>query len=531
MLRGSGVRDDWCASSAAGLALSSTAEGRDGLIDQELIARIRRLFFAEHWKVGTIAADQGVHHDTVERALFGEPRPAPAPRPSALDPYTDFMRKTLQAHPRLRATRLHRMLQERGYRGSARQVRRKVSELRPRCSKEAFLRRRTLPGEEDQTDWGSFGRVRIGRATHPLCCFVKTLTYSRNFYLEFFLNQIQQSFLLGHVRAFNDFEGVARVSLYDNLRSAVLERHGQAIHFHPRLLELAAHYHFEPRATAPARGSEKGAVERTIRYIRDSFFAARTITTLERLNREALAWRDQVALERRWPGGDHKTVAQVFAEEKPFLLPLPCHPFNTDVMIPIRTRKTIYVRFDLNDYSIPPDFVERPLSLVVSQTTVRVLHGTTEIAHHRRSYDRHQRVDNPAHIEALLAIKQGARGSTASPRLLAAVPEGERFLDAAFRKGESIARYTDKLLLLLDDYGASELRAAIQEALHKDTPRLGSVAYILAKRRRLGRKPTALPVDLARRPDLNNLFVKPHDSKTYDQLSESDQGEDDDDDD
>ncbi len=499
------------------------------MIDRELFVRIRHLFFAEHWRVGTIATDLGLHHETVEKALFGGPRPVPPPYPSALDPYMDFMRETLEKHPRLTATRLHRMLGERGYTGSARQVRRRVATIRPRRGAEAFLRRRTFPGEESQTDWGSFGQIRIGRAKRPLCCFVKTLTYSRNFYLEFFLDQIQNSFLLGHVHAFNDFEGVPRINLYDNLRSAVIERHGQAVHFHPRLLELAAHYHFEPRACTPARGSEKGAVERTIRYIRDSFFAARTITTLERLNQEALAWRDQVALERRWPGGDHKTVAEAFAEEKPLLLPLPHNPFDTDQMISVRARKIIYIHFDLNDYSIPPDCVEQSLSLVASQHTVRLLRGTTEIAHHRRSYDRQQRVEDPAHIAALLAIKKGARGSTTSARLLAAVPEGEEFLEAAFRKGESVARYTDKLLLLLDDYGASDLRAAMQETLRKDTPRLSSVAYILARRQRISRRPATLPVDLSRRPDLKNLYVKPHDLQTYDQLSDPDKGANDDD--
>ena len=499
------------------------------MIDQELIVRIRRLFFAEHWKVGTIATDLGLHHDTVENALYGGPRPSPLSRPSALDPYVDFMRETLEKHPRLRATRLYGMLRERGYTGSARQVRRKAAELRPRSSSEAFLRRRTFPGEESQVDWGSFGRFHIGRADRPLCCFVMTLTYSRNFYLEFFLNQVQESFLLGHVHAFNDFAGLARVNLYDNLRSAVLERHAGAVHFHPRMLELAAHYHFEPRACAPARGSEKGAVERTIRYIRDSFFAARTITTLDRLNQEALAWRDQVALARRWPGDDRKMVAEAFAEEKRFLLPLPQNPFDTDLMIPVRARKTIYIRFDGNDYSIPPSAVGESLSLLASQITVRILRGTAEIAQHRRSYDRHRRVEDPAHIDALLATKQGARGSVASARLLAAVPEAEKFLDAAFRKGESVAQYTDKLLLLLDDYGASELRAAMQESLQKDTPRLGSVAYILAKRRRLSRRPAALPVDLSRRPDLKDLYVKPHDSQTYDQLSDPDEGGNDDD--
>ena len=482
------------------------------MIDRELFARIRQLFYAEHWKVGTIATELGVHHDTVEKTLYGGPRPVPPPRPSALDPYMNFLRETLKAYPRLTSTRLHRMLCERGYTGSARQVRHKVAGIRPRHA-EAFLRRRTYPGEESQTDWGSFGRLRIGRAERRLSCFVKTLTYSRNFYLEFFLDQILESFLAGYVHAFEDFAGVARRDLVDNLRSAVLERHGQAVHYHPRLLELAAHYHFEPRACAPARGNEKGAVERTIRYIRESFFAARTITTLARLNQEALVWRNQVALERPWPGGDdHKTVAEAFAEEKRFLLPLPKNPFDTDRMISVRSRKTIYIRFDCNDYSIPPDVVGEPLCLVASATRVRLLRGTAEIAEHRRSYERHQRVEDPAHIEALLAIKRGARGSVVSARLLAAVPESEEFLEAAFHKGESVAQHTDKLLLLLDDYGAGELRAAMHEALQKDTPRLASVAYILAKRRRTSRKPTSLPVDLSRRPDLKDLYVKPHDS-------------------
>ena len=76
--------------------------------------------------------------------------------------------------------------------------------------------------------------------------------------------------------AFAAWDGVPRVLLYDNLKSAVLERQGDAIRFHPTLLAFAAHYRFEPRPVAVARGNEKGRVERAIRYVRDSFFAART---------------------------------------------------------------------------------------------------------------------------------------------------------------------------------------------------------------------------------------------------------------
>jgi transposase len=500
------------------------------MIDRERIAEIRRLHLAEHWPVGTIAAELGVHHETVENALLDRPQPRLV-RPSRLDPYVEFMRETLDKHPRLRATRVFQMIQGRGYTGSARQVRRKVAQLRPRGVKEAFLRRRTFPGEEGQVDWGSFGRLRIGSADRPLNCFVLALSYSRNFYLEFFLDQIMESFLRGHDHALRDLGGVPRLLLFDNLRSAVLERHGEAVHFNPRLIEAASHYHFEPRACRPFRGNEKGGVERHIRYIRESFFAARTITTLERLNREALEWRDGVALLRRWPGDDRRTVADAFAEEQRLLLPLPEHPLDTDQLVPVCARKTIYVRFDKNDYTIPPKAVGEPLSLVASQTTVRILRGSDEIARHRRSYDRHERVEDPAHIEALLADKQAARGSVPCTRLLGAVPEAEEFLEAAFRKGESVAQYTGKLLLLLDDYGAPELRAAIQEALQKTTPRISSVAYILGKRRRLSRRVTPLAVDLSRRPDLAELYVKPHDPGVYDQLAEPPKGEDDDDDD
>jgi transposase len=96
------------------------------------------------------------------------------------------------------------------------------------------------------------------------------------------------SFLAGHVSAFGFFGGVPRVLLYDNLKSAVLERKGDAIRFHPTLLELSAHYRYEPRPVAVARGNEKGRVERAIQYIRTSFFPARNYDGLADLNRQAL---------------------------------------------------------------------------------------------------------------------------------------------------------------------------------------------------------------------------------------------------
>jgi len=250
------------------------------MIPRALEAEILRLHHTEHWPIGTIAAQLRVHHGTVRRVLAQagvEVRKATV-RASIVEPYMAFIVETLAKYPTLRASRLYTMVRERGYRGAPDHFRAIVARLRPRPAAEAYLRLRTLPGEQAQCDWAHFGKLTIGGAVRPLMAFVMVLSYSRHLFLRFYLGASMGYFIRGHVEAFAYFKAVPRVVLYDNLKSAVLERQGEAIRFHPTLLEFAGHYRFEPRPVAVARGNEKGRVERAIRYVRDSFFAARSFT-------------------------------------------------------------------------------------------------------------------------------------------------------------------------------------------------------------------------------------------------------------
>ena len=189
------------------------------MISPETRVQIRRYFYAEHWKIGTIAQALDVHPDTVRRAIEVERFQHAEPlRPSIVDPYLPFVRRVLERHPRLRATRIHRMIRDRGYAGSVEQLRRVVARLRPQPH-EAFLRLQVFPAEEAQVDWAYFGSVMVGRAKRQLSCFVITLSWSRALYLEFFFDQTMENFLRGHVRAFQDWSGAPRVILYDNLKS------------------------------------------------------------------------------------------------------------------------------------------------------------------------------------------------------------------------------------------------------------------------------------------------------------------------
>ena len=331
-----------------------------------------------------------MHHTTVARVLgqAGLPRIGPPARRSQVEPYLPFIHQTLEKFPTLTASRLYAMVRERGYRGSGDHFRHLIACYRPRPAAEAYLRLRSLPGEQAQVDWGHFGHRVIGRARRPLMAFVMVLSYSRQIFLRFFLDARMESFLRGHVAAFTAWNGCARVLLYDNLKSAVLERQGDAIRFHPTLIAFAGHYRYDPRPVAVARGNEKGRVERAIRYVRDNFFAARIFADLDDLNVQAETWCRGLAADRRCPGQDTLSVREAFAAEAPRLLALPDNPYPLIERVAVKAGKTPYVRFDLNDYSIPHTKVQRLLTVLADPNEVRIVDGAQVLVCHRRSYDK-----------------------------------------------------------------------------------------------------------------------------------------------
>jgi len=491
------------------------------MISVELRAKVRRLFFAEHWKIGTIAAELGVHRDAVEHAIEPSRFANVAHRESVgtLDAYKPFVLATLEQHPRLRATRVLEMLRQRGYGGSVWPLRRFMRRERP-SKHEAFFRLTVLPGEQAQVDWASFGTIGIGRATRKLSCFVMVLSWSRAVFARFVLDQTLESFLRCHVEGFEKL-GVPRAILYDNLKTAVLERVGDVIRFHPRLLELAGHYHFAPRPVGVARGNEKGRVERTIRYVRESFFAARTYRSLAHLNEQLDAWVAGVAHQRLVPGDDERrTVEQALGQEQPRLLKRPEHPFSCEYVRAVASGKTPYVRFDGNDYSIPHTHVRKPLTLAASETTVRLLDGLATVAVHDRSYDRGRQIEREAHLEGLAAEKKKAREHRGRNRLASACPSATQFLEHVAKHGGHLGGTTTRLLHLLDQVGAVALESALVEALARTAYAAHSVAHILDQRRRATGAPAAFEPTLPSDPRVRDLDVPPHALASYDVLGD-----------
>lgn len=489
-------------------------------IDKELEGNILRYHHVERWGVHTIAAQLGVHHSTVDRVLAqaGLPKVERATKPSILDPYLPFIVQTLEEFPKLSAVRLLEMARVRGYQGGDSHFRARVAQMRPRKQPEAYLRLSTLPGEQAQCDWGHFGHLQIGQAKRPLMAFVLVLSYSRRVFLRFYLHARTDSFIRGHVEAFEHWGGIPKVVLYDNLKSAVIERDAQAIRFNPQLLQIAAHYHFEPRPVAVARGNEKGRVERAIRYIRDNFWAARQWTDLQDLNAQADVWCAGVSSDRRCPEDHSITVRQAYEREQPLLLDLPNNPFPSEERCEVRVHKTPYARFDLNDYSVPHTHVHRTLTVMATLDSVRLLDGTDTVARHARSWDKGQQVEIEAHIHALREHKKAATEHRGQNRLRHAAPSARTLLEHATARGEPLSTLVRDLNRLLDEYGASELELGCLEALERGVPHANAVRLSLQRRREERNLPPALAVPLPDDERARTLSVRPAVLSAYDHL-------------
>jgi hypothetical protein len=265
---------------------------------------------------------------------------------------------------------------------------------------------------------------------------------------------------------------------------------------------------------------DKGRVERAIRFARDAFFAAREFRDLDELNAQARAWCEGAAAERPCPQERRRSVREVFAEEKPHLLGLPDNPFPCEERVEVSVRKSPYVRFDLNDYTIPHDHVNRTLMVMATLETVRILEGAEVIATHSRSFDRGAQIEQPGHIEALVTRKRAARAHRGQDRLQHTAPSAKALFLLAAERGAHLGVLTRGLLQLLDSHGAQALEAAIAAALAEDTAHLGAVRHFIdAHAHARGQRPP-MAVSLPNNPQLQNLSVRAQPLTDYDQLTQ-----------
>ena len=257
-------------------------------------------------------------------------------------------------------------------------------------------------------------------------------------------------------------------------------------------------------------------MERAIRYVRDSFFAGRSFTDLDDLNAQARRWCLGTAADRRWPEDGAFTVRQAFEAERARLLALPEHAFALGERVAVAVGKTPYVRFDLNDYSVPHTQVRRTLSVLADEHTVRILDGASELARHARCWDRGQQVEDAAHVQRLVEHKRAARAHRACDRLAQAAPASATLLEQAAARGENLGTITAALARLLERYGAGALQLAVLDALARGVPHPNAVRLALERAREASGQPPPVALVLPEHVARRDAPVRPHALDSYD---------------
>ena len=316
------------------------------MIDYPTFCRLRQLHDERGLKASPIAAELHLDPKTVEKWVDQptyQPRQG-TQRPSKLDAFKGQIVALLERHP-YTAQQLLQQLRTQGYAGGYSILKEFVREVRP-VRKPAYLMLEFAPGECAQVDWGSFGSVSVGSTRRRLSFFVRVLCYSRLLYLEFTLSEGREQFLACHRPAFEFFGGVTEKVMIDNLKVGVL-RHplGEPALFHPRYLDLAAHYGFRPVACQVRKGNEKGRVESGVGYVKKNFLNGLDIPSFAAVHPAATLWRDTVA-NVRVHGETHRQPSDLFAQEKPRLRPLPAMPYDGAVVRPIGANGCCHVLYD-----------------------------------------------------------------------------------------------------------------------------------------------------------------------------------------
>jgi transposase len=389
--------------------------------------------------VSAIARRTGYDRKTirkyVERGLEPPVYKPREPSPSLLAPYEAFLRERVERFPELTSRRLWREVRELGFRGGYSTLTEFLRGVRPPGNDGVFERRfETPPGRQAQVDFAFFKTEFTDEpgAERIIWLFSLVLGHSRMMWARFVAQQDLATVLRCHVAAFEALGGVPEQILYDRMKTAVLgEVDERGIVYNDKLLALAAHYGFMPKACRPYRAKTKGKVERPFRYVREDFFLARSFRNLDDLNAQFSQWLDQVA-NRRLHGTTGRIVAEHFAEERPSLKGLPAGPYNAVLRLERRITREGMVSVGGNLYSVPDGTRKRPVEVQVTATKVQILEAGTLIAAHpvlegrgkRRIAEGHRTLPPPRN--SMTPRQDGAKPSqpaappgTVTPRSLA----------------------------------------------------------------------------------------------------------------
>ena len=492
---------------------------------------IRRAYHVEEKSIREIARETGRARRTIRRMVeLAEPPGYRRPGKQAhkLGPYKEQIQKLLaqnQSLPRKQrwtAAMIFKEIKKEGFAGAESTVRHYVGQVRKLLRQPSvYLPLEFDPGTDAQVDWGE-GDVLMNGEQITVQLFLMKLSYSRRTFMMAFPSQRQEAFFLGHVRAFDFFEGVPQRISYDNLKTAVKEilqgRHRveQEAFFHFRGLYL-----FDSHFCTPGAGNEKGQVEHSVGYNRRRYLVPLPeVSSYEALN--DYLWQQCLADDSRTVEGQSAAIGAMWQQEKPYLRPLPSHAYDCCRITRVSLNRYSQVQLETNRYSVPTDQAVQQLTAKLHPFTVEIYRPdeSEPIAVHRRCYDRQQEIIDPLHYLSLIRQRPGAIDHAKPLRRWreqwpAVYDELLEHLRQKWPDGRGVREFVN-ILYLHREYSQEEMSRAIAAALAHHCAHLDGVQLWLTQFSRP--EPAFTRLHLADQPRLQGVGEQAVQVAAYDGL-------------
>jgi len=335
------------------------------------------------------------------------------------------------------------------------------------------------PGAEAQHDTSPH-RVVIADKPVTAQCAGLVLAYSRRLLVQYYprFTRFEAKHFLLEAARFMD--GTCPLCVIDNTSVIVADGTGADAIIAPEMAAFARTLGFRFRAHEVGHADRKGRIERPFYYVETNFLPARTFSSFEDLNRQALAWCRDIANQKpkRVLGMSPEAAYLI---EKPYLQPLPnvlplvCEVFERVVDL------YGYVSVDTNRYSVHETFVGQSVSVYKYPADIRIYRRGKEIARHPRLIDqRDARHTLPQHHPTPVRV---SRGPLLEEKLLAGHhPSLERYAAALKQRAHGRGvRALRRLLELKRTYPSGPFLTAIEQALQFGLFDLGRLEKLILK--------------------------------------------------
>lgn len=328
-------------------------------------------------------------------------------RPPVARKYESQVQAIFEAEPDLPTIEILHRLKEKGYTGSKTPVYELVAKLRP-AHQQLVVRFEGLPGEFSQHD---FGHVRVkykDGSMEVIHFFASKLKYSRWAHVCVVPDEKVESLVRALLRAFESFEGIPLVAVFDNPKTIVLKRNAGRIEWNPIFAQVALDLRFAPELCTPGFANQKGAVENLVGWVKNSFFKVRRFHDRDDLLEQLSQWLVEINTKR--PSRATKTIPAIrIEEERKRMRSFDLRTDDYPLRYPVSVGEAGCVTFRGIRYSMPPECINKQGTLYLYAQNVEIIIGKYK-AKHPRLPDNGDVSMLPAHAKAGLEKVPGRRG-------------------------------------------------------------------------------------------------------------------------